>query len=653
MAKRDPFGSNDYLGLDFDTSYEDAEAWSGALKTDEAPERLAAEAPGNRDRIRMFYLLAAGVFLLLLGRLLILQILNWDQNKALAEGNRIRETDVRAPRGVIYDAKHQLVARNIPNVEVSITPVELPRKTEDRTVIYQSLSEILKKPIPEIQQTAEAKGLRYGQSVVIADKLDRDTSMLARVKTVGLPGVRVSENPQRQYERTDEFSHVIGYTGRVSEDDLKIDQGLQGTDYVGKTGLERVYEQELRGTPGKQRVEVDAKGEAIKELAATEPQRGQNLILGIDPDLQATMYKAVDNGIKSSRRKATGGSAIALNPKTGEVLGMVSAPGFDNNLFVNGIAQDKYQELSTDDRKPLFNRPVSGEYPPGSTFKVITATAALGEGVVNPSTSIASPGSIDVAGSKFVDWDPAGHGSVNVVGALAQSADVFFYKVSGGFQNQRGVGEDKLGEYMRQFGLGKSTGIDLPEERGGLVPTPKYKEDTFGEQWFIGNTYQMGIGQGFVLTTPLQVAQFTAAVANGGVAYKPHLVKGFENPDNPQQSTPVKPEQAINLKVDKEVIQSVQQGMQAAVKTGTARELATVPIDICGKTGSAEFANETNAHAWFTAYAPCADPQIVLTVMIEGGGEGADVAVPAAKTILSQFFKVQAPPTKASNAKSD
>lgn len=653
MARRDPFGSDDYLGLDFDTSYEDSEAWSGALKTDEAPERLAAETPGNRYRLRVFYFLAAGVFLLLLGRLLILQILNWDQNKALAEGNRIRQTEVRAPRGVIYDAKHQLVARNVPNVEVAVTPVELPRKAEDRTAVYQTLSDVLKKPVPEIQQTAEAKGLRYGQQVVIADKLDRDTSMLARVRSVGLAGVRVSENPQRQYERTDEFSHLIGYTGRVSEEDLKVDQGLQGTDYVGKTGLERVYESELRGTPGQQRVEVDANGEAIKELAATEPQRGQNLILGIDPDLQATMYKAVDNGIKSSRRQATGGSAIALNPKTGEVLGMVSAPGFDNNLFVNGIAQDKYQQLSTDERKPLFNRPVSGEYPPGSTFKLITAAGALAEGVVTPTTSVASPAFIEVGGSKFVDWKEDGHGSVTPARALAVSSDVFFYNVSGGYKNQRGIGEEKLADYMRQFGLGKQTGIDLPEERTGLVPTPKYKEDTFGEQWFIGNTYQMGIGQGFVLTTPLQVAQYTAAVANGGVAYKPHVVKAFENPDNPQEVRPVTPEQAINLKVDKGVIQTVQEGMRQAVATGTARELATVPVEICGKTGSAEFANETNSHAWFTAYAPCDDPQIVLTVMIEGGGEGSDVAVPAAKTILSQFFKVQAPPAKPSAEKSD
>jgi penicillin-binding protein 2 len=635
---KDPFGSDSYLDLDFDTSYEDSESWQGALKTEEDPDRLVHERTGSRSRVRFFYGAAAAVFCLLLGRLMILQIVNWDQNKALAEGNRIRETDIRAPRGVIYDAKHQIIARNIPNVEVAVTPVELPRKPEDRQATYQVLADILKKSVPEVQQAAEAKGTRYGQQVVIADKLDRDTSMLAKVKTVGLSGVTVSENPQRQYDRTEEYAHLVGYTGRVSDEDLKRNDQLQSSDYVGKTGLERVYEDELRGTSGKRRVEVNAQGEAIKELASTEPVSGKNVILGIDPDLQTTMYKAVENGIKSSRHKATGGSAIALNPKTGEVLGMVSAPSFDNNLFVNGIASDKYNELSTDERKPLFNRPVSGEYPPGSTFKLITATGALAEGVVNPNTTVASPPFIEVGGSKFVDWKESGHGSVNAAKALAVSSDVFFYTVGGGFKNQKGIGEDKLAEYMRQYGLGKQTGIDLPEERTGLVPSPQYKEETFNEPWYIGNTYQMAIGQGYVLATPLQVADYTAAVANGGVAYKPHLVKAFENPENPADVTTVKPEPVINLKVDKEVIQTVQEGMRQAVQSGTAQELNSLPVDICGKTGSAEFANETNAHAWFTAYAPCNDPQIVVTVMIEGGGEGADVAVPAAKTILTQFF---------------
>lgn len=644
MNPKDPFESDQYLDLDFDTSGDDAEAWQAALKNEEEPEQIVTERGAQKARVRFFYAALLGVFVLLIGRLTVLQIVNWDQNKALAEGNRIRETDLRAPRGVIYDAKRGLIARNIANVEVTVVPAELPRKDDDRNETYSRLAEVLKKPVAEIKQIAESKGKNYGQEVVIADKLDRDTSVLLRMRAADLTGVRVADNAQRYYERTEEYAHLIGYTGRVSEDDLKRNPDFQSSDYVGKTGLERVYEDQLRGTNGKQRVEVNAQGQSIKELASTEPVSGKNLILGIDPDLQSTMYKAVENGIKSARKgKATGGSAIALNPKTGEVLGMVSAPSFDNNKFVNGIDEQSYRELADDEKKPLFNRAVSGEYPPGSTFKMITVTGALAEGVVTPNTYLSSPPELDIQGYKFVDWKEDGHGSVNAVGALAVSSDVFMYKVSGGYGDLKGLGEDKLADYMRQYGLGQKTGIDLPEERPGLVPTPEYKEKTFNEAWYIGNTYQMGIGQGFVLSTPIQIATYTAAIANDGVAYKPHLVKAFENPDNAQDVQTVTPEPLINLKVDRDVIKTVQDGMRQAVRTGTAQELNTLPIEICGKTGSAEFANETNAHAWFTAYAPCTDPQIVITVMIEGGGEGSDVAVPAAKSILSQFFKVQAP----------
>ncbi|MSU76092.1 penicillin-binding protein 2 [Patescibacteria group bacterium] len=638
---KDPFQAGEPLDLDIDDSGHDAESWAGALRTDEHPEQVAKERKGSQSRLRFFSIALIGVLLLLAGRLIILQIANFDQNKALAEGNRIRETDVRAPRGVIYDSKQGLVAQNIPNFEVTIVPAELPRKTEERTEIYQKISDSTKKPADDIRRAAESKGLRYGQQVLVADKLDRDASVLLRIKASNLAGVQVQDNPQRQYAAPDLYSHVLGYTGRVSEDDLKRHTDFQASDYVGKTGLESVYEGDLRGTPGKRRVEVNAQGESIKELQSEDPISGHNLQLAIDPDLQKSMSLAVQNGISSSKHKATGGSAVALNPKNGEVLAMISEPSFDNNRFVNGIPNDEYQKLATDEKKPLFNRPVSGEYPPGSTFKLITSTAALAEGVVNADTYVSSPGSIDVGGSKFVDWDPKGHGSVNAAGALAVSSDVFMYKVSGGYGNQRGVGEDKLADYMRQFGLGKQTGIDLPDEHKGLVPTPSYKEKTFDEPWYIGNTYQMGIGQGYDLATPLQVATYTAAIANNGIAYKPHLVRSVENADNPANKKDIPAEPIVNLKVDSDVIKQVQEGMRKAVTSGTAVELRDFPVHVCGKTGTAEFAQETNSHAWFTAYAPCDDPQIVVTVMIEGGGEGSDVALPAVKRILDTYFKVQ------------
>ncbi len=645
----DPFRNDHFLELDYDTSAEESESWQAALGQN-ADEGTTASERTSVSRLKLFYVGLVAILLLLFGRLLWLQVVNSEHNKALAEGNRVRETEIRAPRGVVYDAKRGILARNVANFEVTVVPSELPRKEPDRQAIYQRLSEILAKPAAEVKAAAEAKGLRSGQPVLVAEKLDRERSLLLRLKGSDLAGVHTEDNPQRQYDRASQFAHVLGYTGRISEDELKLNPDFSASDYVGKGGLEKVYEKELRGTAGKQRVEVNSSGQSVKELQSTEPQRGQNLVLGIDPDLQATMATAVEKGVTSSKRKATGGSAIALNPKNGEILGMVSAPSFDNNLFVGGIEESRYRALADNARKPLFNRPVSGEYPPGSTFKIVTATGALAENVVQPTTSLSSPPELNIDGYRFPDWKAGGHGSADAARALAVSSDVYFYKVAGGYEKQTGLGEGKLADYMRKFNIGKSSGIDLPEERTGLVPTPEYKQRTAGEPWYIGNTYQMGIGQGFVLTTPMQVLNYTAAIAGNGTAFKPHLVKAVENPDNPADVKAVKPEPLVNLGVDSEVLKTVQQGMRRAVadSDGTARELASLPVEVCGKTGSAEFANETNAHAWFTAYAPCNDPQIALTVMIEGGGEGADVAVPAAKSILEQFFKLppSAPPAK-------
>lgn len=643
--KKDPFDSGQSLDLDLDISGNESEAWQGALRTDETPEQVANERTGSRSRLRFFTLAIVAVFLLLAGRLTVLQIVNSSQNQALAEGNRVRETEIRAPRGVIYDAGRGIVARNTPNYEVTVVPAELPRRAADRAAIYSKLAGALGKPTEEIQHQAEAKGTRYGQQIVIADKLDRDASVLLRMRAYNLPGVTVQDNPQRQYASPELYAHILGYTGRVSEDDLKRNPDFQTSDYVGKTGLETIYEKELRGLAGQRRMEVNAQGESIKELQSDDPTSGQNLLLAVDPELQKAMSAAVQNGVRSSKKKATGGSGVALNPKNGEVLGMVSEPTFDNNRFEQGIGESDYRQLADDERKPLFNRPIAGEYPPGSTFKLVTATAALAEGVVTPDTYVSSPPFIEVGGSKFVDWDPHGHGSVNPVRALAVSSDVFFYKVSGGYGNQSGVGEKKLADYMRQFGLGKPTGIDLPDEQNGLVPTPDYKKQTFDEPWYIGNTYQMGIGQGYDLATPIQVANYTAAVANNGIAYRPHLVRAIENPDDPNDRQEVKTEPVVNLKVDSDVIRTVQEGMRLAVTSGTAVELRDFPVKVCGKTGTAEFANETQTHAWFTAYAPCDDPQIVVTVMIEGGGEGSDVALPATKRILEQYFKVAPKPS--------
>jgi penicillin-binding protein 2 len=270
----DPFDSGDLLDLDLDTSGAESEAWQGALKNEEGPEQIARERKGNRSRLQFFKLAIAAVFLLLAGRLAILQIANSSQNQALAEGNRVRETEVRAPRGVIYDANHGLIARNIPNFEVTVVPAELPRKDADRTDVYAKLASALNKPVEEIKKQAESKGAHYGQQVVGADNHDRDASVLLRIRANNLPGVTVQDNPHRQYSDPDLYAHILGYTGRVSEDDLKRNPNFEASDYVGKTGLEVIYEDQLRGKAGKRRMEVNAQGESIKELQSDDPTSG-------------------------------------------------------------------------------------------------------------------------------------------------------------------------------------------------------------------------------------------------------------------------------------------------------------------------------------------------------------------------------------------
>ncbi|MDP4000120.1 MAG: penicillin-binding transpeptidase domain-containing protein, partial [bacterium] len=478
---KDPFGTDKFLNLDFDTSYGEAEQWQGALKNEEGTDTVARERSGDSARTRFFVIAIALLFVILTIRLMMLQIVGAAENAALAEGNRVRAIEIAAPRGVIYDAKGGIIARNTPNFEVRIVPVELPRKQAARAHVYSTLSEPLGKPAKDIRKRAEEKGLEYGQPVLIADGLPRERSILLRIRATDLPGVVIQNNPRRTYANTDLYAHLLGYVGKVSAEDLVEDDTLRRNDYVGKTGLEHIYQRELSGEPGERRLEVNAQGEVLKELQSNQPRPGQSVQLGIDPKLQKVMYDAVDNGMKSAKRgQASGGSAIALDPRTGLVLGMVSLPSFDNNDFVDGVSQAKYKELSKDEEKPLFNRPVSGEYPPGSTFKIVTATGALAEGVVSPGDYVASPPFIDVGGSKFVDWKEDGHGTVNAVRALAVSSDVFFYKVSGGYDDQDGIGEDKLGDYMRQFGIGTPTGIDLPDEQDGLVPSPAYKQSTFG-----------------------------------------------------------------------------------------------------------------------------------------------------------------------------
>jgi penicillin-binding protein 2 len=586
----------------------------------------------------------------LVSGLYYLQILNGEHNFSLAEGNRIRTTTIRAKRGIIYDRNKNQLTKNVPNFEISVTPGDLPKEEEKREKFYNNLAEVLKMNPQEIKTLVEEKKDSF-ESVVVKKDVDRETKIVFELKQEEFPQAILSENPSREYAEGSVYSHIIGYVGRIDEKELEEKKNSpEGSeinyavnDYIGKTGLENYYEQVLHGKNGRERVEVDAQGKVVKVLASEESQSGENLISTLDIDLQKEVAKHLQEGIRNVR--STCGAAVALNPQTGEVLAMVSIPGFDNNLFASGISPQEYQNLLSDPLKPLFNRTISGTYPAGSTIKPVTACAGLQEGIISGGSYIYCPGVIKVPNKynpeiiyEFPCWNLKGHGSVAVIDAIAQSCDVFFYIVGGGFEGRVGLGLEKLKHYMNLFGLGEKTGIDLPNEDTGLVPSEQWKLKAKGETWYQGDTYHLSIGQGDLLTTPLQVANFTAAVSNGGKLYKPQVVRQIIDGDG-KTVRDFNPEVIRENFISQNNINLVRQGMRKAVTSGTASNLNPLPVPAAGKTGTAEYGPQgEKKHAWFTCFAPYDNPQIALVVLIEGGGEGNEVAVPVAKKILQYYF---------------
>jgi penicillin-binding protein 2 len=428
-------------------------------------------------------------------------------------------------------------------------------------------------------------------------------------------------------------------------------------------GIERTQEQSLKGIKGQKHIEVDAFEREVAVIASTAPVSGDNVILTIDVELQSATERALREGMR--RAKSQVGVAIAMDPRTGEILTMVSLPNYDNNLFSGGISYDDYMTLSQDKSRPMVNHAISGLYPPGSIFKIVPAAAALQEHVVDVRTHIHCPGIIYVPNRYFPDdptlaqpfycWHLSGHGSLNVVGGLMQSCDVFFYEVAGGYKDFRGLGIEKLAGYATMFGLGAVTGIELVGEAAGLLPSDQWKRQNYGESWYLGDTYNASIGQGYILTTPLQMLNATAAVANGGTLYRPQLVYQIVSPDS-RVLHALTPEPIRELDVDPAHLALVREGMRMAVDAGTAWNIRIPGLSVAGKTGSAEYPamdEEGNilyddrgylpTHAWFTAFAPVEAPEIAVVIFLEGGGEGSQTAAPVAAEIMRYYYALPGP----------
>jgi penicillin-binding protein 2 len=572
-------------------------------------------------------LLLVSVILVLVWRLFSLQVIYGRQNFLLSEGNRLLSQVVRPERGVIYDRHHQVLARNQPGFSV------FWELGDGDSTLVPSL------PFADVAAKISAATAQQKTRVLLQGGVDRDTVLRLEANRERFPHLLTEVSPVREYLDGALWAHVLGFVGEASLSDLETfaDWGMRSGDSVGKTNLERSFQAYLSGSAGEQLLEVDAFGYRFEKLNETPAVPGYNLLTTLDGGLQKAAMNALAEGVEKSG--AVGGAVVVQRVSDGEILALVSWPSFDANLFARGISLTDYQKLLDDPRRPLFNRAVSGAFPPGSTFKVVMATAALEEGVITPQTVIDDKGSISVGGRVFKGWAPEGLGPVSLKTAIAKSSDIYFYTVGGGYGGQRGLGVEKIAEWAKHFGLGQETGVALSAETEGLVPDPAWRQETYGEPWYIGHTYNISIGQGDLLVTPLQLNNLVVAIANGGTLFRPRLVKQI-----------LAAEGYVLQEFESEILRSslaspsalvqVREGMRAACQPGgTAYPLFDFKVPVAGKTGTSESGRKDKTHAWFTAFAPFDAPEIAVTVFLEEGGEGSHDAAPVVRKILEEYFK--------------
>ena len=580
-------------------------------------------------RLNVLGWLSVLVVAVLIGRAGYLQIYEGDYYARLAEGNRIRIIPTMAPRGTFFDRNGELLVQNRPGFAVSLMPV----MTKIDPVVISRLSELLKVPVEEINKKIEAH-TGFDPIRIKADVTPDIVTIIEEQKN-NYPGVIIEVQPIRDYMNKEEAAHTYGYVSEINDMELekKKDEGYKSGDIIGKFGLEKIYDKELRGENGGQQVEVDVTGKPVQIIGNKPPTPGDDLYLTIDKNLQTAAEKAVDEQLKLIHANAA--AVVCMNPQTGEILAMVSRPAFDPNLFAHGISSKDWNKLNNNPYHPMDNKAITGEYPPGSTFKIITGTAALTEGVVTPSELIMDSGHHWIIPKGNAEGEALG--LINFQQAMAHSDNVYFYEMG----NRLGI--DRLEKYARMFGLGKITGIDLPYESDGLVANRRYKEKNFQDgDWYLSETFDAAIGQGFNLVTPLQAAMVMGEIAADGKRYKPHLVNRIVGPDG-KTVREFKPELLGTLDVPAADIQLVQTGLHEVTKYGTAASIFKgFPIEIAGKTGTAENPHGRD-HGWFVAYGPFANPDIVVAVIVEQGGFGSQSAVPIGRKILEAWFGLNKP----------
>ncbi len=591
--------------------------------------------------LRRRLVVALGAVLVLFGLTLVrlwhLQVTEGEQYRSLSENNRIRLKRVRATRGTILDRHGQILVDNRPSFDVALVPED----AHDVPKTLAALTRLLGAEAGDFSAAVQAAANRPPfEEVILKRDLDWESIVALETHQLELPGVSVQVGPRRTYPFADTAAHLLGYVGEVSQQELASRQGYRMGDLIGKAGAERYWEGYLRGVDGGQQVEVDAVGRKLRVLSEVEETPGNTLVLTLDRDLQLAAEKAMGDHE---------GAIVALDTRNGDVLAMVSRPAFDPNVFARGIRAAEWRALTQDRKRPLNSKALQGTYPPGSTFKVVMAAAALEEGVINPFTQIFCSGGIFFGNRTFRCWRPSGHGNMNVHEALTRSCDVFFYQVG-----QR-LGIDAIADYAHRFGLGAPTGISLEHESAGIIPSSAWKRQRFGEPWYAGETLSVAIGQGYVTVTPLQMANVMAAIANNGTVYRPQFVKRVETPDG----TSVLEEQPIvttELGFKKTTLLQIREALSDVVNSnrGTGAKARVRGIEVGGKTGTSQvgklgaerskqghMVRERKDHAWFIAFAPVSNPEIAVAVLAEHAGEhGGTAAAPMAQQVIAHYFGV-------------
>ncbi len=581
------------------------------------------EVPLSKKIIKGSFFFIIFIIIILFSVTFYINVFGKKKYTALSDDNKFIMYSIKADRGVIYDSKGNQIVSNKPSFDLLLNKKELPEES-----VLREVSEILGYNYDEFRKEID----RLEGTILISENIDHETLILMESKK--FPGFYIENNSVRYYEDGSVYSDIIGYMGMGEKE-----------EYVGKDGIEKVYEDVLKKNPGKIKVERDVRGNILSKELVSYPEPGKSLVLWLDAGLQKKVQEALLAILeKTGAKKAVG---VALNPKTGGVLALVSIPTYDNNLFTKGADQEALNELLIDKQEPLFNRAISGLYPTGSTIKPLIASAALQEEIISYKKDIMCKGEIAVPHKydpdiTYYHKDWSTHGATDMRKAIAESCNVYFYTIGGGYKDQEGLGPTRIKKYVELFGWGNKTGVDIPGEADGFIPYPSWKEEEKGEPWFDGDTYNLSIGQGDIGVTPLQVAVAYSAIANNGTLYSPKIVKEIVD-DNKNVLEEISPEIIRKDFIDPDYLDIVRQGMRWAVTGENSPQASSItlnslPVDVVSKTGTAQTAITNVYHNWAGVFAPYEDPEIVLVVMIESVKDLQAAALPAAKDILQYYF---------------